>query len=139
MRIAVIGAGPRGLSMVERLLHNRGTEKFKIYLFDSIGPGGTIWRTNQSKELLMNTVAEQVTLFTDETMSSNGKVFSGPNLFLWSKTFAPEFIKATVPTEAIDFFLEEAEKLDANGQSTRIFHGLYQKWFYEQLVQEFSE
>ncbi|CAM5268626.1 hypothetical protein LSPH24S_01028 [Lysinibacillus sphaericus] len=56
--------------MLERLRTNFKEDsyagKIEIYMIDPFLPGsGEVWRTNQSKTLLMNTVASQITLFTD--------------------------------------------------------------------------
>ena len=73
MIIGIVGAGPRGLSMVERLIrNNRENQHIQICLFDPDGPGGRVWRLDQPTELLMNSVSQQVTLFTDETLTSGG-------------------------------------------------------------------
>lgn len=97
MKIGIIGAGPRGLSVAERILHNnQGRYSLELILFDPEGPGGRVWRLNQPPELLMNSVSQQVTLFTDETLSSGGTVMPGPNLFQWSKGPATDYIEQTV-------------------------------------------
>lgn len=133
MNIGIIGAGPRGLSVVERLLRNSHKKAdLHIYLFDPYGPGGRVWRVDQSTELLMNSVSQQVTLFTDETLSSGGEIFLGPNLYQWSKTEASEYIEKQELLNKT-FFLSEAKHLQANEPSTRCFYGLYQRWFYDQL------
>ena len=74
MKIAIVGAGPRGLSAAERVIEwARKTEiNVQLTLFDPYGPGGKIWRAEQPNYLLMNTVISQVTLFTDESFSGEG-------------------------------------------------------------------
>ncbi|WP_342776419.1 FAD/NAD(P)-binding protein, partial [Streptomyces armeniacus] len=52
------------------------------------GPGGG-WRTYQPDGLLMNTVAAQVTLFTDATVAAEGPVLPGPGLHEWYESGAP--------------------------------------------------
>ena len=63
-RIAVVGAGPRGLSVVDRLLSRRrmlpeaARPALRIVLVDPYDPGpGHVWRTDQSRLFLMNTPA----------------------------------------------------------------------------------
>lgn len=138
MKIGIIGAGPRGLSMAERLLHNAENKEIEVVVFDPDGSGGKVWRTNQSVALLMNSVSQQVTLFTDETLSSGGKVFNGPNLYEWSQTEAHRFIREN-PHKNQGFFLKEARRLTPDEQSTRCFYGMYQEWFFKQLLKEFPE
>lgn len=133
MIIGIVGAGPRGLSMVERLIrNNRENQHIQICLFDPDGPGGRVWRLDQPTELLMNSVSQQVTPFTDETLTSGGEISPGPNLYQWSQTEAKKYIEKQQFVNK-EFFLAEAERLRANKPATRCFYGLYQQWFYEQL------
>lgn len=78
--IAIIGGGPRGISVLERLsaqlATNPGTGPVTVHLIDDTEPGaGRVWRTNQTRTLCMNTLADAVTLFTEPgstvTASSN--------------------------------------------------------------------
>lgn len=119
MKIGIIGAGPRGLSVAERILHNnQDRHSLELFLFDPNGPGGRVWRLNQPPELLMNSVSQQVTLFTDETLSSGGLVTQGPNLFQWSKGPATDYIEQTV-TKNKQLIIEEINRLEKDQQSTR--------------------
>lgn len=61
-QVAVIGAGPRGISVVERMLAQYlslpalNRPSLKITVFDPFNPGpGHVWRTGQSRLFLMNT------------------------------------------------------------------------------------
>ena len=70
MKVGIIGAGPRGILMVSQLFNqfkNRSdqSEPLSITLFDPYGIGGRVWRTDQWEGLIMNTPADQITLFTD--------------------------------------------------------------------------
>ncbi|MBA6437515.1 FAD/NAD(P)-binding protein [Streptomyces sp. GMR22] len=86
--IAVVGAGPRGTSVLERLCASApelapGTP-LTVHMVDPSPPGaGRVWRTAQPDELLMNTVASQVTLFTDASVECGGPVRTGPSLYEW--------------------------------------------------------
>lgn len=56
-RIAIIEAGPYGLIVLDRLIKQAPKEeKVELLLFDPDGPGGNIWRKNQSDQVIMNTV-----------------------------------------------------------------------------------
>ena len=84
VRVAVIGAGPRGLSVVERICANARAraEQIELYLIDPFEPGaGAVWRTTQSTHLLMNTVASQITVFTDDSVTIDGPVEPGDSLY----------------------------------------------------------
>lgn len=136
MRIAIIGAGPRGLSMLERLLYNQQQEDIEIFLFDPSGIGGKVWRVDQPKEVLMNSLASQVTMFTDETLSSGGVVANGVNLYRWAKEIAPSYLSKTTIKEQ-EAFLCEAANLLKNQPTSRRFFGVYLKWFYARLKNDF--
>ncbi|NJP94930.1 hypothetical protein HCN51_36790 [Nonomuraea sp. FMUSA5-5] len=67
--IAVIGVGPRGLSVLERLLVRlRGTpyrdgDEVTIWAFDAVGHGGgRVWRVDQPSWLSANTTAGESTM-----------------------------------------------------------------------------
>ncbi|QGU27129.1 hypothetical protein D7D94_05210 [Microbacterium oryzae] len=83
--IAIIGAGPRGVSLLERLGANLPADaELDIHLVDDTQVGaGRIWRTEQPRELCMNTLADAVTLFTDDAASIAGPVRPGPTLYEW--------------------------------------------------------
>lgn len=84
--IAIVGGGPRGVLLVERILANLapGTP-LDILLIDDVEVGaGRVWRTDQTREMCMNTLAAAVTLFTDDTVDMAGPVVPGPNLHEWS-------------------------------------------------------
>jgi len=133
MKIAIVGGGPRGLSILERIVEwSREEQVIQITMFDPYGPGGKVWRTNQPLSLLMNSVAAHVTLFTDETLSTNGPVAKGPNLYEWAHGEAVDFIKRQQLENGM-ILLEECEKLGPNDHCSRVFYGLYQKWFYEYI------
>lgn len=96
-QLVIVGAGPRGTGVLERLAANApemyaGTG-LDIHLVDPHPPGGgRIWREAQSPLLWMNSHAEDVTMFTDETVVMDGPVREGPTLHEWAaldgRTFA---------------------------------------------------
>ena len=98
MKIAIVGAGPRGLSAERVIEWARKTEiNVQLTLFDPYGPGGKIWRAEQPNYLLMNTVISQVTLFTDESFSGEGPIVKGPTLYEWTKTEARSTFNSNNP------------------------------------------
>ncbi|WP_338900490.1 FAD/NAD(P)-binding protein [Streptomyces sp. TG1A-60] len=88
--IALVGAGPRGTSVLERLCASapellRPGTRLTVHVVDPAPPGpGQVWRTDQSPHLLMNTVASQVTLFTDDSVDCSGPIRPGPSLYEWA-------------------------------------------------------
>ncbi|MEV1018958.1 FAD/NAD(P)-binding protein [Streptomyces sp. NPDC050264] len=89
--LAIVGAGPRGTSVLERLTASADEllpagSRLTVHVIDPHPPGaGAVWRTDQAPELLMNTVASQVTLYTDESVACSGPIRPGPSLYEWAE------------------------------------------------------
>ncbi len=86
--VCVIGAGPRGTSILERIAANApeilGDREFAIHLVDPFPPGsGRTWRTSQSELLWMNSAAEQVTMFPGSSVRCAGPAYPGPTTGRW--------------------------------------------------------
>ncbi|GAB7033793.1 FAD/NAD(P)-binding protein [Streptomyces sp. NPDC021749] len=86
--LAIVGAGPRGTSVLERICASAAElapgGRLTVHVIDPAPPGaGQVWRTAQPSELLMNTVASQVTLFTDDSVECAGPIRTGPSLYAW--------------------------------------------------------
>lgn len=92
LRIGIVGAGPRGLTVLERLVAHTahaGTaaeapRSVRIHVLDPFPPGaGRVWQTGQSPHLLMNTVVEEQTVFPDSScrMAHTG---TGPSMAAWA-------------------------------------------------------
>lgn len=130
--ICVVGAGPRGVSVLERLLAQErkspSRERLTVHLVDPSPPGpGRVWRTAQSPHLLMNTVASQVTLFTDHSVDIVGPVEDGPSLYEWARRLAG----TGTADEAI---AAEARALGPDSYPTRAFYGHYLRWVFRRLI-----
>ncbi|MGW4276326.1 FAD/NAD(P)-binding protein [Streptomyces seoulensis] len=87
--LVIVGAGPRGTGLIERIAANAaelyGGSDLDIHLVDPHPPGGgRIWRDAQSPLLWMNSHAEDVTMFTDDTVDMAGPVREGPTLHQWA-------------------------------------------------------
>ena len=106
VHIAIVGMGPRGTSVLERLCTSTpeilapGT-RLTIHIIDPSPPGpGRVWRTTQSPELLMNTVSSQITLFTDESVVCEGLIRSGPSVYTWASSAEPGLGPDDYPSRA---------------------------------------
>ncbi|MGD1217639.1 FAD/NAD(P)-binding protein [Streptomyces krungchingensis] len=115
--VALVGAGPRGTSVLERLCASApellppGTP-LTVHVVDPDPPGpGRVWRTAQSPHLLMNTVASQVTLFTDESVDCSGPIRPGPSLHAWARG-----------------------ELGPDDYPTRARYGRYLEWVFGEVV-----
>src|SRR4051794_31423190 len=93
LTVAIIGAGPRGTSILERLVANAAEcapdRTIAVHVIDPYPPGGgRIWRSEQSPLLWMNTTSDECTMFTDETVECEGPIVSGPTLVEWAQGLA---------------------------------------------------
>ncbi|BCL30949.1 FAD/NAD(P)-binding protein [Streptomyces aurantiacus] len=120
--MALVGAGPRGTSVLERLsasaseLLTPGT-RLTVHVVDPSPPGpGRVWRTAQPAELLMNTVASQVTLFTDDSVDCAGPIRPGPSLHTWAGGG------------------DRGRRLGPDDYPTRAQYGHYLEWVFGEVV-----
>lgn len=96
-RIAIIGSGPRGLAVLERLafrlLQEPSPVEHEILLVDDFQVGaGRIWRTSQGRDFLMNTVISQMTMFSGPADEREARPGAGPSFNEWIQTHSdPEF------------------------------------------------
>lgn len=95
VRVAVVGSGPRGLSVLERLAARAAqtpdAPTAEVWLIDDVEVGcGRIWRTDQSPWLLMNTAAAEVTMFSGPPDDGPARAGAGPSLAQWWADAAPE-------------------------------------------------
>ncbi|MET8686147.1 FAD/NAD(P)-binding protein [Streptomyces sp. NPDC004732] len=93
-RIAIVGSGPRGLAVLERIaarLQNSSSHSgVKIHLIDSTEVGcGRIWRTDQDELYRMNTVADEVTMFSGPSDKGPVRPGAGPSLAEWWRSRDP--------------------------------------------------
>ncbi|WP_306370067.1 FAD/NAD(P)-binding protein [Nocardiopsis sp. CC223A] len=104
--LAIVGLGPRGLAVLERLLANArrrpGPRTVTVHAVDPFPPGaGRVWRTDQSPHLLMNTVSAQVTAYTDDAVTMAGPVEPGPSLYDWARGRGDAPAADAYPTRAL--------------------------------------
>jgi len=76
----------------------------------------------------MNTVASQVTLFTDRTVEMVGPVRPGPTLYEWAKQLAEN------SSDADDPVISEVRALGPDNYPTRALYGRYLEWVYARVV-----
>ncbi|MBO1414781.1 FAD/NAD(P)-binding domain-containing protein [Streptomyces sp. FH025] len=136
--VCVIGAGPRGLSVLERICANareRGEHtRITVHVVDPYPAGaGQVWRTDQSRHLLMNTVASQVSMFTDPSTDIEGPIEGGPSLYEWAG-----FVRAVGSYDGYDGYgdqtLAEARDLGPDDYPTRALYGHYLEWVFRRVV-----
>jgi hypothetical protein len=130
--VVVIGAGPRGTSVLERLAANVDVPSdLSVHIVDPHLPGpGSTWRVTQHAALLMNTTAETATVFTDVTVPMDGPVLPGPSLFEWLGM--PESRPWLIDEE----LRREASATEARTSPSRRLHGAYLGWAFEHIAGE---
>jgi hypothetical protein len=90
--IVIVGAGPRGTGVLERIaasaaeLHQGGLD---VHLVDPFPAGaGRVWREAQSPLLAMNSMAADVTMYTDDSVVCDGPIRPGPSFWDWAREHA---------------------------------------------------
>ncbi|RKT06579.1 3-carboxy-cis,cis-muconate cycloisomerase [Streptomyces sp. 3211.6] len=132
--VAVVGVGPRGLSLLERLCANArtlpGDARITVHLIDPAEHGpGRVWATGQDRLLLMNTVASQVTVFSDSSVVMDGPVEPGPSLYAWARDLAAGAGAGGAQGHGADReLLAEARALTPDSYPSRAFYGAYLRW-----------
>lgn len=134
LAVCVVGMGPRGLCVLERLVTNAAADpdrRVRIDVVDPYPPGaGRVWRADQSDRLLMNTVASQVTVFTDPTVELAGQLREGPSLYEWARFQVLMGDLSQFPPDVA----EELRGVGPDTYSTRRLFGHYLTWVYRRVV-----
>ncbi|ARF71765.1 adenylate cyclase [Kitasatospora albolonga] len=133
--LVVIGGGPRGTGVIERIAANArelyGNLPLDIHLVDPHpAGGGRIWRPDQSPLLWMNSMAEDVTMFTDDTVELAGPVVEGPDLHAW----AEEVRAGRVTPDAEPAVLAEIHGLGGQDFPSRRLQSAYLRWTYRRAL-----
>ncbi|GAB2904827.1 FAD/NAD(P)-binding protein [Streptomyces mayteni] len=97
VHLVVVGGGPRGLSVLERVaarLARPGAgpaPELRITLVEPHRAGaGKVWRPEQPAELLMNTMSADNTVFPDASVRLDSPVETGPTFLGWLRRIAGE-------------------------------------------------
>ncbi|MTV40992.1 FAD/NAD(P)-binding protein [Duganella radicis] len=85
--ITIIGMGPRGLSVFERLAAAAAARQllFDIILIDPGECGAGVHAARQPQHLLINTLASQVTMFPAPSAVEHAPVCATPSLTTWAR------------------------------------------------------
>ncbi|GGF22184.1 FAD/NAD(P)-binding protein [Subtercola lobariae] len=140
--IAIIGAGPRSVGVLERLAANaaefrRPGEHITVHLIDPFPPGaGRIWRYEQSPLLKLNSMAADVTMFTDASSTMEGPVRPGPSLIEWAERVREGEIEIVIDDPALR---SELKHLTGGSFATRRLQSLYLDWFYQEALRALPE
>lgn len=139
--LVIAGAGPRAAGILERIAANAdlvaADARLRIHLVDPHPPGaGRIWRRRQSGLLKLNSMAEDVTMFTDESSVIDGPIVPGPSLNEWAAAVRiGEIADADTATHINDAGIrEELDALTGGSFPTRRLQSVYLDWVYRRAV-----
>lgn len=128
--IAIVGCGPRGISVLERLAvllsssqkdGRQYSENLVIHVIDAIEIGaGRIWSKNQPSWLLMNTPARETTMFSGSPDEYEARPGAGPSLSQWWLEF--DHLNA-----------------EPDGLAPRAVYGKYLHFVFKQIVDNLSK
>ncbi|ATE58482.1 adenylate cyclase [Actinosynnema pretiosum] len=128
--IVVVGGGPRASGLLERLGANAPellARPLEVHLVDPHPVGaGRVWRDEQSPLLRMNSMAEDVTAFTDDSVVCEGPIRTGPSLAEWADL---------VLSGGIEVPLDEAVRAELSAMRPTSFpsrrvQSAYLTWFH---------
>lgn len=134
VRICIVGAGPRGTVALERICANAPALTpgipVEVNVVDPYPPGsGRVWNPGQPRDLLMNTVASDVTVFTDSTVRCDGPLSPGPTQFQWARMVAD----GRMPGASREA-RAEAATMQPWSYASRAFQGEYLNWSFRHIV-----
>lgn len=121
-KIAIIGTGPRGLAVLERIavMQSANPCKLEVIVIDDVELGaGRIWRTDQEEGFLMNTVPGQITMFSGEADELQWRPGAGPSFAQWLSQSSNS----------------EWASLGPNDYAPRYAYGFYLKDVYSVVIQ----
>ncbi|MFC0533270.1 FAD/NAD(P)-binding protein [Phytohabitans kaempferiae] len=135
-RVAVVGAGPVGVGLVERLFANAPSLapgfRLEIVLIDPYpASAGRVWRVDQSPLMRMNSFARDVTLFPGSSVRLAGPPRPGPALHEW----VADTVAGRLPPVADPALDADLADVTPGGFATRRLQGAYLSWFLSHLVE----
>jgi uncharacterized NAD(P)/FAD-binding protein YdhS len=133
--LVFVGAGPRATGLLERIAANlpEFPQALDIHLVDPHPPGaGRVWRHAQSPLLRMNSMAEDVTMFTDDSVVCEGPIRPGPSLYEWAEQVRAGGLDDPVLTEQV-------RALRPNSFPTRQLQSRYLEWVFDTVVKQLPD
>src|SRR5699024_7342611 len=154
--IAIIGGGPRGISVLERLCaayrqcaeDGSAPGNLRVHLVDDSQPGaGRVWRTDQNVDLCMNTLADAVTLFPEPGSGVQARVREGPPVYEWTMRLRGEELgerrdprgakMALFPrhrVQPLGHRTQDIEQARPNTHPPRGLYGEYLRWVFSAVL-----
>ncbi len=86
LTVALVGAGPTALGVLERLLAQAAGRHLEVHLVDPHPPGaGRVWRTAQSDLLWANSLVRDVTVLPDASVTVPDRVVTSATAWEWAE------------------------------------------------------
>lgn len=131
----VIGAGPRGLSVVERLVAHSAQSgaRVRVDVVDPFPPGpGHVWRVDQSPRYLMNTPSLFPTVIADDSTMRVAPIspLRGMTFDAWRQKTAHQNLEAPNLSDTDLHTLRAMRTVDF---PPRRVYGLYLEWVFRVL------
>lgn len=133
LAVVIVGAGPTASSFVERLAANApellAGRHVTVHLIDPFRAGvGRVWRPDQSPLVWMNSMAEDVTMFTDASVTCAGPIRPGPSLIEWANELDTALSRPELTAEV--------QSLTGMTFPTRLVQTEYLDWFQQKVLAE---
>jgi hypothetical protein len=138
--IAIVGAGPRGAGLLERLAASApellpAGATLDVHLIDPYPAGaGRIWRHAQSPLLAMNSMAADVTMFTDESVRCDGPIAPGPSMWDWAQDLRAGRLPGERPDDLGPELAAELRALTAATFPSRRLQSAYLGWVLRHVI-----
>ena len=153
--IVIVGGGPRGAGVLERLAANLAAggagehgaapaggrarrsapEPLVIHVVEPHDLGaGRVWRDEQSSLLKLNSLARDVTMFTDASSTIDGPVRPGPALDAWAREAREGRVDARVDPVTEPALAAELASLGPGDFPTRRLQHRYLSWFARRTI-----
>ncbi len=137
LELVIIGAGPTAASLLERLSASApellGDQPLRVHLVDPHRAGtGRVWRPDLDPLLWMNSLAQDVTMFTDTSVRCEGPIRTGPTLLEWTNTVEDAVLAEVADTDLAG----EIRAVDGMTFPIRRVQAAYLEWFHRHLVDE---
>lgn len=133
IKVAIIGMGPRGLTVLERMLEHARLlppgKRLQVEIFDRRPLGEGVHDSRQPDHLLINTVSSQVTMFAPSSIAGAGQ---GLSLVQWARLEGYRRIGGLFCRTNVD----SSEPITDADHLPRSLLGEYLAWFFNHLAQQ---
>lgn len=136
VELALVGVGPTASSLLERLAANVDEllpdTPLRVHLVDPHRAGtGRVWRPDLHPLLWMNSLAEDVTMFTDASVRCSGPIRPGPSLIEWARTLPDDELASVADDPSLR---AEIRALTGDSFPTRRVQSAYLEWFHRRAL-----